>query len=413
MTLPAAATFSKDGQAWGLPHLTPVKKVDGSSVLCADEVWRIDWTSSLGQWLFGQPQSFRNHLHWALDEYGGLSATLTHELEYKVADRLASMLGANVPGWEGRDIGVRFLKSGSDATLAAIRLARAVTGRDTVICFRSHYHGWGEQFIARTDPALGIPDVVKYKVVEAEWGNELSVNHLPNYLPAAVIFEHPPEAPPDGWPEWLRAWCDRNGSLLIADEVVTGLRYGLGGACGLWGYEPDLVCMGKALGNGAAVSALVGPMETGLFGEVKPLMARFADNCPPFVSTTTGGNILDLAVADWVLAKWDQDKVDELWSIGWDIVFALKTLGLNIHGHGARSVIRWDSEIKQGYFIKAMADRGHLVNRPQFPNLAQTVEDRENLGKALQEVMAEMEGMDQAEMYRKAGPLPRVLFKGR
>jgi len=413
MTLSVAATFSKDGQAWGLPHLTPVKKVDGPSVLCADNQWRIDWTSSLGQWLFGQTGAFRNYLHFALDEYGGLSATLIHELEYKVADRLASMLETNVPGWSDREIGVRFLKSGSDATLAAIRLARAVTGRDVVVCFKGHYHGWGEQFVARTPPALGIPDVVNYKVVEAEWGNELSVNHLPDYLPAAVIFEHPPEEPPDGWPQWLREWCDRNGALLIADEVVTGLRYGLGGACGLYGYSPDLVCMGKALGNGAAVSALVGPIETGLYGETKSLMARFADNSPPFVSTTTGGNILDLAAANWVLSDWNETDKVALWTLGEGIIDTLRATGLDVYGHAPRSVIRWDSEIERGYFIKVMADRGHLVNRPQFSNLAQTESDVEDLGRAVGKVMAEMRKMGKAEMWQRAQPLPKVLFRER
>lgn len=401
-----AGTFSKDKSAWGLDLF--LKQANGAKVLCNDDVWRTDWTSSLGQNLLGQGEEFGEYL--ARQVQAGVCGTLPFWLEYEVAAKLSTLLMANVPGWGEETKGVRFGKTGTDATNAAVRLARAVTGRDIIVTFKSHYHGWGEWSIARTPPALGIGGnatggaALCQRVVEVEWENELQLNHKCGYGVAAVIFEHPPYEPKTGWPEFLRSWCDRNGALLIADEVVTGLRYGMGGACGLYGYEPDLICMGKALGNGMPISALIGQLD---------YMQWFAKKEPVFWSSTANGNPVDLAAANFVLEVWDQRKADILWSKGRLLIEKLREAGVTVNYHQPRSVIEFETPAQRGYFIKAMAKRYHLVNRPNLPNLAICDSDIADLGRAAGEVMQEMAALDPAELSRLAQPLPVVLFEKR
>lgn len=408
MTLIKPGTFSKDEVAWGLSGISPIKQVAGPSVLCADDKWRIDWTSSLGQWIFGQTPEFLDYMGRAVRN--GLSGTLPFWQEVAVAERLGELLSDHVPGWQGLDIGVRFGKSGSDVTTAAVRLARAVTGRETVIAFKGHYHGWGDWTVSRTPPAWGVVGAIHdtapmaHRVVEAEWGNAQSLNRLTGYEPAAVIFEHPADDPGQEWVKFIRDFCNRTGALLIADEVVCWPRYSLGGASGLYGYEPDLVCLGKALGNGAAVSALAGPAD---------LMKRFGGSSPVFWSSTTNGNPVDLSAALYVLDQFNEVKLDRLWSIGEEIKAALESVGLNIKGHAPRMVVNWTSKDHHSLFVKLMAERGNLFNRPIIPNLAMGKIQLDVLRQVSRETVKAIEAMGPDEVRRLAQPYPKVLFDER
>jgi glutamate-1-semialdehyde 2,1-aminomutase len=174
---------------------------------------------------------------------------------------------------------MRFSLTGSEAVHAAVRIARAVTGRTVVARFDGHYHGWLDGILAAPlgDPpmaaaapgTLGQPRDALTDVVVLPWNDldalAVAADRLRGRL-AAVIFEPilcntGVIAPRAGYVDALRAWCDREGALLIADEVITGFRVGLSGAQGLLGFRPDLSVFGKAVANGFPLSVVGGRRE--------------------------------------------------------------------------------------------------------------------------------------------------------
>lgn len=210
------------------------------------------------------------------------------------------------------------------------------------------------------------------------------------------------QEPPRGWYADVRRFCDRHRAVLIMDEIVTGLRYGLGGACQCWEIVPDIVCMGKSLGNGMAVSAMVGDSE---------FFNWFRRKDPCFVSSTHFGNAVDLAAADAVLDLWNQDGIKHLATIGQVLIDGLRGVGYHLIGDAPRSLLQFDSPAERAYFIVAMRDRGILMNRPNIPNLAHTLGDVVCTVEAARDVKNEMANVDVEALM--ASKLPKVLFEGR
>lgn len=177
----------------------------------------------------------------------GVSFSLSTELEIK----LARLLQKHIPCAEM----ARFGKSGTDATSAAIRLARAYTGRDVVLS--AGYHGWADWSVAHdTARNSGVPRAVAGSTVSFAYGDPGILHRIrADADVAAVIVE------PEGNPEYLkelREVCDHSGVVLIFDEIITWPRWGMNGAQGLYGVTPDLSCVSKAMANGMPISALVG-----------------------------------------------------------------------------------------------------------------------------------------------------------
>jgi len=412
------STFSKDPSLYGLPEGVAVESAYNTKLVLADysknppKKWVVkDFVSGLGSSLFGyNPPAQRKHI----DQFPFIAPSLPHSLEYSVADKLSNLLGTHVPGWTPDGLGVRWCKTGSEATIMAVRLARAVTGNGWVICFKNHYHGWGDSFIARTEPALGLPhswDLLERcdwaGVWDADWGDkEFFLRERPKNVDfAAVIFEQPATDPDSSWYPFLRKWCNDNGALLIADETVTGLRYGLGGASERYGIEPDLYCLGKALGNGLPINALVGRRE---------YMEWFAREDPVFCSSTFWGETAGLAAADWVLDNWDETDVAYIWAIGGELMFELQEAGWSVMGHGARSVLQFESDTERAFFIHGMLDRGYLFNRPNFPCMAHKPDDPKAVGQAASEVRWAWNQLGPVNRTKVVeGKIPRVLFKNR
>ncbi|MEW5980015.1 MAG: aspartate aminotransferase family protein [Acidobacteriota bacterium] len=200
-----------------------------------------------------------------------------HELQYLVAEQVQQL----VPCAQR----VLFMSSGSEAVQIALRLARAFTGRKVVVKFEGHYHGWFDSNLLSYHPAeeeAGPPDKPNVvlgsrgqvanavdNVIVAPW-NRLDIveaifkNHGPDI--AAVITEpvlcnSGGILPLPGYLSDLSRLCQKHGSLLIFDEVITGFRIALGGAQGVFDVKPDLVTLGKALGGGLPVSAVAGRQE--------------------------------------------------------------------------------------------------------------------------------------------------------
>ncbi len=212
-----------------------------------------------------------------LDRGITLSQATTLELE------LAEMLTELVPSAEM----VRFGKNGSDATGAAVRLARAWTGRDhVVVC---GYHGWHDWYIGTTTRHLGVPQSVRELSRTLTFNDSDSLNEvfaeLPDQIAAVIMEPATHDEPHPGFLQAVKHACERHGALLVFDEIVTGFRAHLGGAQALYGVEPDLTALGKSMGNGLPISAVVGRTE------LMTLMDEI------FFSGTFGGETLSLAGA--------------------------------------------------------------------------------------------------------------------
>ena len=243
----------------------------------------------------------------------GISFSLATELEAELAEKLCEL----IPCAEL----VRFGKNGSDATTAAIRLARAYTGREKVaVC---GYHGWHDWYIGTTTRNSGVPASVRELSAGFMFNDTDALKAMFRAEPegyAAVIVEPMAlQAPAPGFLEALRSLCDIYGTLLVFDEIITGFRLDLGGAQKFFGVIPDLAAFGKAMGNGMPISAIVGRRQ------YMTLMEEI------FFSGTFGGEALSLAASIATIDKLHkEDAVQKIAKTGAD----LKTgLGLCIDRH--------------------------------------------------------------------------------
>ncbi|GAF50715.1 glutamate-1-semialdehyde 2,1-aminomutase [Rhodococcus wratislaviensis] len=181
---------------------------------------------------------------------------------------------------------VKFAKNGSDTTTAAIRLARAATGRDVVAVCDQPFFSADDWFIATTPMHAGIPVEQSQRTVRFEYNNLESLKQaLTGHSVAGVVLEAATATaePAAGFLEGVRRLCDKHGALLIFDEMITGFRWSQRGAQSVYGVRPDLSCWGKAMGNGFPIAALAGRRE---YMELGGLRTR--ENRVFLLSTTHG-----------------------------------------------------------------------------------------------------------------------------
>jgi glutamate-1-semialdehyde aminotransferase len=277
---------------------TYVKRASGCRVWDVDGNEYLDFPMGLGPVILGHGHPAVNAAITAqLDE--GITFTLPHPLEIEVAERIV----ASVPGVER----VRFAKTGSDATSAAVRLARALTGRDRIIV--AGYHGWHDWYIGSTSWPLGVPRSV-VELVDAVPAGDLvalaaTLERHHGEVAGVIIEPAGAREPGEGELQALIDLAHEHGALAIFDEIVTGLRLALGGAQEHYGVRADLTCLGKALGNGMPISALAGPAVH------MDALERI------FFSGTHGGETLSLAAAAATLDVFTNEPVTEhLWRQG-------------------------------------------------------------------------------------------------
>ena len=161
---------------------------------------------------------------------------------------------------------VKFGKNGSDATSAAIRLARAVTGRDLIARCSDHpFFSTDDWFIGATEMNAGVPQTIQALTIGFRYNDLDSARSLferyPGKIAAFILEPSRGEEPKDNFLHRLRALCHENGALFILDEMITGFRWHVGGAQKAFDIVPDLSCFGKAMGNGFSISALAGKRE--------------------------------------------------------------------------------------------------------------------------------------------------------
>ena len=207
----------------------------------------------------------------------GITFSLMHPLEVEVAERVRQL----IPGADQ----VRFAKNGCDVTTAAVRLARAFTGRRKVLC--CGYHGWHDWYIAVTDRNRGVPEDVAALTHTFAYNDLSSVEAALDDDTACVILEPVTFEPPQNdFLSRLKTLCASRGALLIFDEMWTGFRVAVGGAQEHFGVIADLACFSKAIANGMPLAVLTGRAD------VMSLCEREV-----FFFSTFGGEALSLAAA--------------------------------------------------------------------------------------------------------------------
>jgi glutamate-1-semialdehyde 2,1-aminomutase len=229
-------------------------------------------------------------------------------LELKSAEALLHLVGGDM---------VKFAKNGSDVMTAALRLARAYTGRDRVaICADHPFFSTGDWFIGTTPMDAGVPRAVAGLTVQFRYNDLASLEAVfdehPGEIAAVVLEAETRTIPEPGFLESVIELGRRRGALIILDEMITGFRWHNGGARAFHQIDPDLVAYGKALGNGFAVSALVGKREIMELGGLRHSRPRVF-----LLSNTHGAEGPSLAAACEVIRIYqEQPVVETLWRQG-------------------------------------------------------------------------------------------------
>jgi glutamate-1-semialdehyde 2,1-aminomutase len=273
----------------------------GAYVWDADDRRYIDYVGSWGPAIVG-------HAHPSV--VAAVQAAAAHGLSFgaptEAEVELAETLVRRVPSMEL----VRLVSSGTEATLSALRLARGCTGRSKILKFEGGYHGHGDSLLVKAGSgaltfgqpsSAGVPAAIAGETIVVPYNDLSAVEaafdadgaHIAGVIVEPVAGNMNLIAPRPGFLEGLRALCDRHGSVLIFDEVMTGFRVHAGGAQALYAVTPDLTTLGKVIGGG---------MPVGAFGGRRALMERIAPLGPVYQAGTLSGNPVAVAAGLATLA---------------------------------------------------------------------------------------------------------------
>jgi glutamate-1-semialdehyde-2,1-aminomutase len=287
----ATQTLSKGYTQWSVGACPLfIESAKGCEVTDVDGNVYIDYAMGLGPFILGYSDPDVNSAVSQQLEKGTMF-TLPSPLETQAAELIIE----NVPCAEM----VRFGKNGSDATSAAVRLARAYTGKEKIII--CGYHGWQDWYVISTERNSGVPKCLKDLVIPLKYN---SIEMLKSIVAkhkgeiAGLIMEPVCAVPPDkNFLEDVRTITKETGIVLIFDEMFTGFRWSMGGAQEYFKVTPDLACFGKAIANGFPVSCIAGK---------KDIMEKFEE---VFFSFTYGGETLSLAAIIATIGKLNKFNV--------------------------------------------------------------------------------------------------------
>ena len=297
----------------GSPHF--IARASGARITDIDGNTFIDYVGSWGPLIHGHAP---RGLSAALARQARLGTSFGAPSPLEV--ELAALVATLVPSMQR----VRFVSSGTEATMSAARVARGATGREKIVKFEGCYHGHADSFLVAagsgaltfgTPTSPGVPAGAVAPTLLASFNDLSSVERVFDANPgavAAVIVE--PIAgnmgtvlPQSGFLQGLRTLCDAHGSLLVFDEVMTGFRVAPGGAQALYGVTPDLTCLGKIIGGGLPVAA---------YGGRSDLMDRVSPAGPIYQAGTLSGNPLAMVAGLWSLKRLSRSLYRKLSAMG-------------------------------------------------------------------------------------------------
>lgn len=388
-----------------------IERGRGAHIEDADGRKYIDYVMSWGPLIHGHaPKGLLKALSAAAAR--GTSFGAPTELETRLAQRVAML----VPSMER----VRFVSSGTEAAMSALRVARAATRRDMFVKFEGCYHGHADPFLVQAGSGAttlgvptspGVPAGATDTTLLARYNDLQSVEALFERHPQqiAAVFVEPIAGnmgvvpPGEGFLQGLRAICDREGALLVFDEVISGFRAAAGGAQKLFGVRPDLTCLGKIIGGGLPVGAYGG--RAGVMSLVSPAG-------PVYQAGTLSGNPLAMTAGLWSLEELSPGLYRHMAKLGARLAAGLADAAreagvpLQVNGFGSlvtpffttvpvrdyQSALTSDTAA-YGRFFRAMLARGVYPPASQFEawflSGAHTERDIDNTIKAARASMKE------------------------
>jgi glutamate-1-semialdehyde 2,1-aminomutase len=361
-----------------------VARARGAHIVDVDGNTYVDYVMSWGPLIHGHaPKGLRKAL--AAAAANGTSFGAPTELETALAQRVARIM----PSIER----IRFVSSGTEAAMSAMRVARAATGCDRIVKFAGCYHGHADAFLVQAGSGamtLGVPTSpgvssgAARDTLLARYNDLQSVEALFSQNPKqiAAVFVEPIAGnmgvvtPKPGFLEGLRALCDREHALLVFDEVISGFRAAMGGAQAVAKIRPDLTCLGKIIGGGLPVGAYGGRAE---------IMDLVAPAGPVYQAGTLSGNPLAMTAGLWSLGELSPKLYRHLTNLGGMLAAGLADAArdagvpLEVNGFGSiltpfftsQPVVDFESALKcdtpaYGRFFHAMLDRGIYPPPSQF-----------------------------------------------
>ena len=384
----------------------------GAHLEDADGHEYVDYVMSWGPLIHGHaPKGLLKTL--AQTAARGTSFGAPTELETRLARRVAMLM----PSMER----IRFVSSGTEAAMSAARVARAATGRDKIIKFEGCYHGHADSFLVQAGSGAttlgiptspGVPAAAAADTLLARYNDLDSVRHIANQHRGqiAAVFVEPIAGnmglvpPLEGFLQGLRGICDREGTLLVFDEVISGFRAATGGAQQIYGVRPDLTCLGKIIGGGLPVGA---------YGGRADVMALVAPAGPVYQAGTLSGNPLAMAAGLWALQELSPRLYKHMAKLGGQLAAGLADaardagVSLQVNAFGSlltpfftdRPVRDYESALSSdtaayGRFFRGMLSRGIYPPPSQFEawflSGAHTPRDVDKTVKAARDAMKEV-----------------------
>lgn len=412
-----AAGVNSPVRAFKAVNDTPrfIQKAQGASICDLDGNTYIDYVGSWGPMIAGHAQPLViEKIKKALEN--GLSFGAPTTLETELAKKIKSCLASIEL--------LRFVNSGTEATMSALRLARAYTKRPKIIKFSGCYHGHHDSLLAAAGSGLlthsiassaGVPDAFLSHTLIAPYNDLQAVAALFEAHPETIagIIVEPIAAnmgcvlPQPDFLSGLRQLCDKFGSLLIFDEVITGFRVARGGAQGLYNVFPDLTCLGKIIGGGLPLAA---------FGGKEKIMAHLAPNGDVYQAGTLSGNPIAVTAGLATLEIIDNEAVYQnlaentkllveglrktAKSVGVDVLIPMTTGLFSLFFTSATSLPNYEaiekniSKTQFHAFFHGMLENGiYLAPSPfecAFLSIAHTTEDIEKTIAASQAIFEKL-----------------------
>lgn len=338
-----------------------IDRADGAYVYAGEEEY-IDYPCGLGSILLGYNYPSVNEA--IVHQLGkGIIYSLPAKLETILAEKICQL----IPCAEK----VRFLKSGTEATASAIRIARASTGKDGIVF--CGYMGQHDNYVSTTPKNKGVPTMLTSICAQVKYGDKEAMTDIFSMSGsirkeiAAVIIEPYIYEEPGDYLKWLIEFVHNNNALVIFDEVVTGFRTKGFSAQKMLGVTPDLATFGKAMGNGMPISFVCGKNQ---------YMSELQGDC--FVSGTFGGELLSMAAAlATIKVLEEEDVINHIWEMGQQLKDGYNKIANGYSrciGYPCRTFFELN-DAQKGLLWENCLTRGVLFGYAQFVNYSHKQEE--------------------------------------